>query len=124
MQDAAGSTAIVILLLLGLLVIVGIGVKLYDLKRKREAEGVQLQAQISDALLRDPELFGLAVTPTAHVPWWSGTPVRLEVVGRVPTPETRERALRLVEAEARQIRSDVVIADRLEVDAAAGARVA
>ena len=124
MQDAAGSTAIVILLLLGLLVIVGIGVKLYDLKRKREAEGVQLQAQISDALLRDPELFGLAVTPTAHVPWWSGTPVHLEVVGRVPTPEARERALRLVEAEARQIRSDVVIADRLEVDAAAGARVA
>ena len=124
MQDAAGSTAIVILLLLGLLVIVGIGVKLYDLKRKREAEGVQLQAQISDALLRDPGLFGLAVTPTAHVPWWSGTPVHLEVVGRVPTPEARERALRLVEAEARQIRSDVVIADRLEVDAAAGARVA
>jgi len=124
MQDAAGSTAIVILLLLGLLVIVGIGVKLYDLKRKREAEGVQLQAQVSDALLRDPGLFGLAVTPTAHVPWWSGTPVHLEVVGRVPTPEARERALRLVEAEARQIRSDVEIADRLEVDAAAGARVA
>lgn len=124
MQDAAGSTGIVILLLLGLLVIVGIGVKLYDLKRKREAEGVQLQAQISDALLRDPGLFGLAVTPTAHVPWWSGTPVHLEVVGRVPTPEARERALRLVEAEARQIRSDVEIADRLEVDAAAGLRVA
>ena len=124
MQDAAGSTGIVILLLLGLLVIVGIGVKLYDLKRKREAEGVQLQAQISDALLRDPGLFGLAVTPTAHVPWWSGTPVHLEVVGRVPTPEARERALRLVEAEARQIRSDVEIADRLQVDAAVGARVA
>ena len=34
-------------------VIIGIGVKLYDLKRKREAESVHLQAQISDALLRD-----------------------------------------------------------------------
>jgi hypothetical protein len=124
MQDAAGSTAIVILLLLGLLVIVGIGVKLYDLMRKREAEGIQLQAQTSDALLRDPGLFGLAVTPTAHVPWWSGTPVRLEVVGRVPVPEARERALRLVEAEARQIRPDVVIVDRLEVEATAGVRVA
>ncbi|HEU4366768.1 MAG TPA: hypothetical protein VFV05_00910 [Methylomirabilota bacterium] len=123
-MQGAGSTAIVIGLLLGLLVLVGVGVKLYDLKRTREAEGVQLQAQISDALLRDPGLFGLAVTPTAYVPWWSGGPVRLDVVGRVPTPGTRERALRLIEREARQIRSDVVIVDRLDVDASAGARVA
>ena len=123
MQQATGSTAIVILLLLGLLVLVGIGVKVYDLRRRREAEGVHLQAQVSDALLRDPNILGLAVTPTAHVPWWSGTPVTLEVVGRVPTPQAREQARRLVEAEARQIRPDVVIVDRLEVDASA-ARVA
>ena len=64
-----GPMASVIVLLLGLLVLVGVGVKLYDLKRKREAEGVHVQAQVSDALLRDPSLFGLAVTPTAHVPW-------------------------------------------------------
>jgi hypothetical protein len=108
-------TLTVFLLLFGLLVIVGIGVKLYDLKRKREAEAVHLQAQVSDALLRDPTLFGLAVTPTAHAPWWSGTPVRLEVTGHVPTPDARERALRLVEEEARSIRPDVVIVDRLEV---------
>jgi hypothetical protein len=99
-------------------------VKLYDLKRTREAEGVHLQAQVSDALLRYPSLFGLPVTPTAQVPWWSGTPVRLEVVGRVPTSETRERVLRLVEDEARRIRSDVEIVDRLQVDASAGIRVA
>jgi len=107
----------VFLLLFGLLVIVGIGVKLYDLKRKREAEGVHLQAQVSDALLRDPTLFGLAVTPTAHVPWWSGTPVRLEVCGHVPTAEARERALRIVGDEARSVRSDVEIVDKLEVAA-------
>src|SRR5262245_43677465 len=89
-------TLTVFLLLAVLLVIVGIGVKLYDLKRKRETEAVHLQAQVSDALLRDPALFGLAVTPTAHVPLWSGTPVRLEVTGRVPSPETRERALRII----------------------------
>ena len=77
-----GPTATVLALLVGLLVVVSIGVKFYDLKRKREAEAVHLQAQVSDALLRDPSLFGLAVTPTAHVPWWSGTPARLDVVGR------------------------------------------
>src|SRR5258705_13763467 len=110
-------TVTVFLLLAGLLVIVGISVKLYDLKRKREAEAVHLQAQVSDALLRDPTLFGLAVTPTAPVPWWSGTPVRLEVCGRVPTAEARERALRLVEQEARSVRPDVEFVDKLEIQA-------
>lgn len=116
--------ASVLILLVGLLVIVGVGVKLYDLKRKREAEAVHLQAQVSDALLRDPSVFGLPVTPTAHVPWWSGTPARLELVGRVPSPEIRGRVVELVEREAHQIRPDVVIAERLEVDATAGIRVA
>jgi hypothetical protein len=119
-----GPMATVLVLLIGLLVLVGVGVKLYDLKRKREAEGVHLQAQVSDALLREPSLFGLPVTPTAHVPWWSGTPVNLEVVGRVPTAESRDRVLRLVEQEARQIRSDVDVVDRLQIDASAGIRVA
>jgi hypothetical protein len=109
-------TLTVFLLLAALLVIVGIGVKLYDLKRKRETESVHLQAQISDALLRDPALFGLAVTPTAHAPLWAGTPVRLEVTGRVPSAETRERALRIIEQEARSIRPDVQIVDKLEVE--------
>ena len=112
-----GPTLTVFLLLFGLLVLVGIGVKLYDLKRKREAEAVHLQAQVSDALLRDPTMFGLAVTPTAHVPWWSGTPARIVVSGRVPTAEARECALRIVEQEARSLRSDVAIEDRLEVEA-------
>jgi hypothetical protein len=113
-----GSTLTVLLLLAGLLVIVAIGVKLYDLKRKRDAEAVHLQAQVSDALLRDQTLFGLAVTPTAHVPWWSGTPAHLDVSGRVPTPEARERALRIVEQEARALRPDVDIVDRLEIEPA------
>ena len=111
-----GPTLTVFLLLFGLLVIVGIGVKLYDLKRKRDAEGVHLQAQVSDALLRDATLFGMAVTPTAHVPWWSGTPARLELVGRVPTPDARDRARRIAEEEALGVRSDVEIVDRLEVE--------
>jgi len=114
--SGGAGTLTVFLLLFGLLVIVGIGVKLYDLKRKRDAEGVHLQAQISDALLRDPALFGLAVTPTAHVPWWSGTPARIDVTGRVPSADARERAMRVVEGEARAVRPDVEIADRLEVE--------
>jgi hypothetical protein len=113
----SGSAAILVLLVIGLLVIIGIGVKLYDLKRKREVEAVHLQARVSDALMREPDLINLAVTPTAHVPWWSGTPARLEVTGRVPTPEMRDQVLRLVEREAKQVRPDVTLVDRLQVDA-------
>jgi len=54
---------------------------------------------------------------------WSGHPVTLEVVGRVPTQEARDQVLRLVQAEARSVRPDVVIEDRLVVDASV-ARVA
>lgn len=115
-SGGAAPTLTVFLLLFGLLVIVGIGVKLYDLKRKRDAEAVHLQAQVSDALLRDQTLFSLAVTPTAHVPWWSGTPARIDVAGRVPNAEARERALRLVEQEARSVRQDVDVVDRLELE--------
>ena len=118
--DSAGgsSAAILVLLVIGLLVIIGIGVKLYDLKRKREVEAVHLQARVSDALMREPDLINLAVTPTATVPWWSGTPARLEVTGRIPAPETREQVLRLVEREAKQVRPDVTVVDRLQVDTA------
>src|ERR1700752_501245 len=113
MEQAAsgyGATAAVLGLLFGLLVIVAIGVKLYDLKRKREAEAVALQARISDALMRDASVFDLRVTPTAHVPWWSGTPARVELAGHVPTSRERERVVRFVTDEACAIRPDVIVA--------------
>jgi hypothetical protein len=114
----AGSAVLLVLLVIGLLLIIGAGVKIFDLRRKREVEGVHLQARVSDALMREPDLINLAVTPTAEVPWWSGTPVRLEVTGRVPSPEARDQVLRLVEREARQVRPDVTIVDRLQVEVA------
>jgi len=102
-----------------LLVALGALVKFLDLRRKREAEAVHLQAQVSDALLRDQALFGLPITPTAHVPLWSGTPVTVEVSGHVPDGAMRESVLRLVREEASRIRPDVQIEDRLSVDSAA-----
>ncbi|HEX2440687.1 MAG TPA: hypothetical protein VHT71_20410 [Methylomirabilota bacterium] len=119
-----GSFATVLVLLIGLLVVIGAAVKIYDVKRKREIEAVHLQAQVSDALLRDSTLYSLAVTPTAHVPW-SGTPARLEISGRVTEPRLREHVLQLAEKEAQRIRPDVVVVDRLRIeDEAKVARVA
>ena len=101
--------------LAGLLVVIGLAVKLFDLKRKRESEAVQLQAQLSDALLREPSLAGLPLTPTVHVPMWTGTPATIDVTGQVPKPELKDLALRLVSDEASRIRSDIKIVDRLSI---------
>lgn len=114
----------VIGLALALLVIVGVGVKLYDLKRTRESEAVHLQAQLSDALLREPGLSGLPLTPTARVSTFKGSPAMVEISGQVPTAEAREHALRVVRAEAARIRPDVEIEDRIAIVPSMGARVA
>ena len=122
---AAGSGAITMFgLILGLLVIVGIGVKLYDRKRRREADAVHLQAQISDALLREQALFGMPITPTAHVPFFGGSPAVIEVTGHVPSTEAREAAMRLIRAEAARIRPDFTIEDKLAVDPSFARRAA
>ena len=98
-----------------LLVVLGALVKMLDLKRRREGEAVIVQSQVSDAVLRDPSLFSLPITPTAHVPLWSGTPVIVEVAGCVPSEDLRETALRVIEREAAHLRHDVQIESRIEV---------
>src|SRR3989442_8778293 len=95
--------------------IIGALVKILDLKRKREGEAVVVQAQISDAVLRDPTLFSLPITPTAHVPLWKGSPVTVEVAGQVPSDDLRLAALRVVEREASHLRPDVRIESRIGV---------
>jgi hypothetical protein len=113
--EGFGGAGAVFLALLGLLIIVGAGVKLYDLRRKREADAVHLQAQVSDALLREPTLIGLAITPTAHIPTWSGSPAVIQVTGQVPTPDMKDAALRIVETEARRLRDDFRIDDQIAI---------
>jgi hypothetical protein len=110
--SAALTAAIVVV---AMLLLVAVVVKLFDLKRKRESEAVHLQAQISDALLRDQALFGLPITPTAQVPLWRGSPATIEVAGQVPTAELREAVLRIASSEAARIRPDFKIVDRLAV---------
>ncbi len=113
--EGGGAAIAAVGAVVGLLVVIGIVAKLFDLKQKRESEAVQLQAQLSDALLREPSLAGLPLTPTVHVPMWRGTPATIELMGRVPTPELKDTVLRIVRDEAARIRSDVQIEDRLSV---------
>lgn len=114
-----------ILIALGLmgamLLIVGIGVKLWDASRKRESEAVHLQSQLSDALLREADFFGLAITPTVH-PSRRGS--RVEVTGRAPSTAVRDAALRIVRDECARVRPDCEIEDRIEVTPEAARRAA
>jgi len=111
--QSGGAT--VVILVIAMLLIIGALVKILDLKRKREGEAVVVQAQLSDAVLRDPALFSLPITPTAHVPLWKGSPVTVEVAGQVPSDDLRLAALRLVEREASHLRPDVRIESRIGV---------
>jgi hypothetical protein len=114
-QSGAVTTAVVVASLLALLVVLGVLIKMLDLKRKRESEAVVVQARISDAVLRDPRLFSLPITPTAHVPLWKGTPVTVDVAGQVPSEDLREAAIGLIEREASQLGPEVRIESRIGV---------
>jgi len=103
-------------IIVGLLVLVGIGVKLYDIKRKREEQGVVLQARLSDALLEDPELARLPLATTVHVPFRRPAAALVTVAGHVPTPELREAAMRLVRVKMRATWPSARIEDRIVVD--------
>jgi hypothetical protein len=114
-QSGAVTTAVVVASLLAVVVVVGVLIKMLDLKRKRESEAVVVQARISDAVLRDPRLFSLPITPTAHVPLWKGTPVTVDVAGQVPSEDLREAAIGLIEREASQLGPEVRIESRIGV---------
>ena len=102
-------------LLVGLIVLVGVAVKLYDAKRKREDESVALQSRLSDAMLSDPSLSGLPITPSVHVPF-GRRPTVIILSGAVPSPARREIALQLVSRVVTPIENDYRIEDRLIVD--------
>lgn len=97
------------------LLIIGVGVKLYDLRRRRESEAVHLQAQISDALMREQLPFGVPIIAMARSSLWRGSPATIEVAGQVPSLQARETALRIVRAAAGRIRSDFQIEDHIAV---------
>jgi len=116
LEPAGGGAGLaLVLLVVGFVVVLAVAGKLVDLRQRREGDTVYLEAQISDALLRDPKLFGLPVTSTVWLPTWKGSPATITVSGQVPTPELRQVVLRTVEEEASRIRSDFRIEDRLVV---------
>src|SRR5574341_906616 len=110
------SSAELTLMRLSLAVLVLVaGRKAIDQKRQRAEEAVRLQAQISDALLRERRLATLPVTASVHSPGWWGAPARIEMRGQVPTAELGEAVRHLAEQEASRSLAAFHIDDRIAV---------
>jgi cytochrome c biogenesis factor len=113
------------LILVGIVVLVLVaGGKAIDRKRKREDQAVRLQAQISDALLRERRLASLPVAATVHIPTWWRSPARIELRGQVPTADLRQAVRRIAEQEASRSLPAFHIDDRLAVVLSMRARAA
>ena len=54
-----------------------------------EEVAVPLRAKISDALMVEPSLSGLPVTPTVRMPLWPRDPVMIELGGRIALTSAR-----------------------------------
>ena len=102
----------------GIIVLLAIGIigRLLDLRRRREDEALGLQSRVSDALMLEPGLAGLAVTANMHVPLWPRKPPTLEIVGRVPTPDQHELASRVAVRTLAHRAAEVQIEDKVWVD--------
>ncbi len=107
---------------LALFVAVGIAVKIYDAKRKREEQGVALQARLSDALLLTPNLIRMPVVASVHMPLRRSSAPVVELKGTVVTQDARETALRVVQQELAGTNAqleDQIVVDPQGVKAAA-----
>ncbi len=120
----ANAGLIAVALGIAVLVLVIAVVKAIDLKRKGDEEAVRLQAQISDALLRDRTLASLPVTPTVLIPMWRRSPVTIEMHGQVPTVEFRKAVIHVAEQEASRTLAACHIQDRIAVVSSVGMRAA
>jgi hypothetical protein len=108
-----------ILFVLVLAVIIGVA-KLQDRRHAREGEAVALQAQLSEALLRDPRLAKLPITVTVSMPLWKRSPGSLEVQGEVPSPELHRAIPHVIAEELSACCPDIHIDDRITVVRPAG----
>jgi hypothetical protein len=105
---------------LGLLALIVLAIsvvaRFVSIRRKRLTEVLIFQSQLADAVAREPLLYGLRINPRAHASGWRKSQVTVEVAGEVPTTELREKAIRIVQAEAWRLRPDVNTVDHLFID--------
>jgi hypothetical protein len=105
----------VILLVALLVAALVLTVAIADLRRKRRAQGIAIEGQISDALMREPRLTGAVLTAVAQVPLAGGRPPAVEIRGQVEYPDLRDVAVRIARQELLRYHPDGQVEDRIFV---------
>jgi hypothetical protein len=124
MTIQAINATIGVIALLVLFAGIGVAIKAYDSRRKREDEAFGLQAMMSDALMVEPRLSGLVLTPTVHPGHRAGSPLTVALGGTVPRPDLREVAIEVVRQAIGERRGDLRIEDHIVIDASASRHAA
>jgi hypothetical protein len=109
--SVVGPMIVLVLVLIAALVLT---VFLADLRRKRRAQAIAIEGQISDALMREPRLSGSVLTAVAQVPL-GGRPPTVEIRGQVEYPDLRDVAVRIVRQELLRHHPEGSVEDRIFV---------
>ena len=109
------ATTILLLLVIG---------KASDLRRRREEEQMDLEARIGSALLEHAAFVHSSVGSTVRIPFWRGSPVTVKMVGKVPSAQLEQSALRIAAQAASRVRSDVALENHMVVVQTSNTRAA
>ena len=91
MTQSDGAIVLILLAAGACLLVVGLVAKMLDLRLRRDGEAIAVRGLISDALDRDPNLFGTSIAIVrVRVPLWTGSPVTIRVAGQVPSDQLRK----------------------------------
>ena len=94
--------------------------RLVDVRRQRAEQAAVLEVRISGALEEDPIFLRSSVGPTVHVPFWRGSPARIEMRGHVASPLLEASALRIAVQAAARVRADFSVHSCLTVISPSG----
>ena len=90
----------------GVGIVTTVGILLLEAQRRRDQRASAFQNLLAEPIARELGLTGVAVLPTVSIPLWQAStrPAVIQLTGRVPSREIRDRVVRLVEREAARLR--------------------
>ena len=112
MTEPDGTIVLILLVAGACVLLLALIAKILDLRLRRDGEAIAVRGLMSDALERDPSLFGAPITVVrVRVPLWTGSPVTIRVAGQVSSDQLRKAVL---ESIRRAAKSDLTVAIRIK----------
>ena len=112
MTEPNGTIVLILLVAGACVLLLALIAKILDLRLRRDGEAIAVRGLMSDALERDPSLFGAPITVVrVRVPLWTGSPVTIRIAGQVSSDQLRKAVL---ESIRRAAKSDLTVAIRIK----------